>query len=146
MADLKIARLTENLTVSAQPGREDFAALAARGVKTVINNRPDAEQPGQLSAVDGARLAAENRMDYRHIPVTLQNMSDGDVRAFAGAVSQAKGAVHAHCRSGVRSATLWAVSEVAAGRLDKASAKDAIEAAGYDATAVMAWLAAHPAS
>ncbi len=146
MADLKVSRLTGDLTVSAQPSPEDFVAFAARGVKTIVNNRPDGEQPGQLSAADGARLAAENAMDYRHIPVTLQTITGDDVRAFADAVSRSNGPVHAHCRSGVRSATLWALSEVVAGRLDRAQVKVALENAGYDAGPAMVWLAAHPAS
>ena len=145
MAEFKVANLTEKLTVSGQPGAPDFAALAAQGVTTIINNRPDGEQLGQISAAEGARLAAESGMGYRHIPITLQAITDADVSAFAGALTQATGPVHAHCRSGIRSATLWALSAVTTGTLGPAQAKSAIEAAGFDAGPAMTWLAARGA-
>lgn len=68
MAELKATPLSKALTVSPQPRAEDFAALARRGVRTVINNRPDGEEPGQLPAAEAAKLAAANGMGSRRFP------------------------------------------------------------------------------
>ncbi len=144
MAVLKVTRVSDRLTVSPQPGRDDFPSLAARGVKFVINNRPDGEEPGQLTAAEGAALAAESGMAYRPIPVRLPDIGVADIDAFSKALGGAIGPVHAHCRSGVRSVTLWALSEVRAGRLAAEDVRSAIEAIGFDPKPAVAWLAAHP--
>lgn len=144
MAELKVTRVSDRLTVSPQPGPDDFPSFAARGVKLVISNRPDGEEPGQLTATEAERLAAENGMAYRHIPVRLPDLSVADIDAFSEALRGATGPVHAHCRSGVRAATLWALSEVVAGRLAGLDVRSAIEAIGFDPNPAVAWLAAHP--
>ena len=144
MAVLKVTRVTDRLTVSPQPEPEDFPAFAARGVQLVINNRPDGEEPGQLSAEEGGELASKAGMGYRHIPVRLPELGIAEVEAFSEALGSTDGPVHAHCRSGVRSATLWALSEVMAGRLVASKVGTTIEAIGFDPKPALAWLAAHP--
>lgn len=146
MAALKVVDVSDRLTVSPQPAPGDFPLLAARGVRRIINNRPDGEEPGQLSAADASRLAAANGMDYRHIPVRLPEFGEPDIHAQEAAVAEADGPVHAHCRSGVRSITLWALGEVMAGRLPARDVQHTIERAGFDPRPAVSWLAAHPAA
>jgi uncharacterized protein (TIGR01244 family) len=143
LAELKMSSVVPGLTVSAQLRPEDFPLLAARGVTLVINNRPDGEEPGQLTAAQGAELARGNGMEYRHLPVVLPNISETDIRAFAHSMATATGPVHGHCRSGLRSVTLWALGEVTAGRLTPEQAQHAVSAAGFDPKTTTAWLAAH---
>lgn len=137
---MKTTRLTDALTISPQPAPEDFPALAAQGVRMVVNNRPDDEEPGQLSAAEAAHIAAANGMAYRHIPVTLADLSTGDVTQFEQALHEADGPVHAHCRTGVRSATLYVLGEVLAGRMTRAQAQDFGPEHGLDLKAGLAWL------
>ena len=143
MADLKMSRISSSLTVSPQLRPEDFPILAARGVRMVVNNRHDGEEPVQLTAAQAADLATANGMEYRHIPITLPAVSESDVQRFAEVLAGANGPVHAHCRSGLRSVTLWAIGEAAAGRLTTEQVKRAIEAAGYDAKSALTWLSGH---
>jgi sulfide:quinone oxidoreductase len=110
----------------------DFPELAARGVKMIINNRPDNEEDGQLSSAEAAALAKENGMQYVYIPMTYASLSRGDVERFREATTQADGAVLAHCRSGARSSLLWALSQVAAGRMSAEEALAATKEAGYN--------------
>jgi uncharacterized protein (TIGR01244 family) len=145
MPGLKTTRITQALTVSPQLQAKDFAALAGHGVRTIINNRPDGEEPGQLPAAEAARLAAENGMKYRHIPVTLATLSADSVRLFAETLTDAKGPVHAHCRSGQRSAIRWALGEIMAGRLTRDEAQARVGAGGYDLKPGFAWLDRHQA-
>ncbi len=145
MAELKVSSVVPGLTVSAQLRPEDFPLLASRGAAMVINNRPDGEEPRQLTAAQGAELAGRNGMEYRHLPVVLPEISENDIRDFAGAVAAATGPVHAHCRSGLRSVTLWALGQVTSERLTPEQAQQAVSGAGYDPKATMNWLAGHGA-
>jgi uncharacterized protein (TIGR01244 family) len=139
----KIQDVPFELSVSPQLEPADFPVLAARGVRLIINNRPDGEAEGQLPATQAARLARENGMAYRHIPVTFASLSEDDVNEFAQAASRAGGPVHAHCRSGHRSATLWALAGVLSGRCTPSEAFTKLEALGFDPKPGHAWLDGH---
>ena len=51
------AELAPGLSVAGKLDRADIDALAAAGVRTIVNNRPDDEDPGQLPAAEARRLA-----------------------------------------------------------------------------------------
>ena len=55
---MHIRPLDEALSASPQIALEDLPAIAAQGFRSVISNRPDGEEPGQLSA-EALRQAAE---------------------------------------------------------------------------------------
>jgi uncharacterized protein (TIGR01244 family) len=137
---MKATKLTDRVMVAPQIAAADFPALAAAGVRTVINNRPDGEDPGQLSSAEAARLAAEAGVAYRHIPVTAATLSDEAVAAFRQEVEAAPGKVLAYCRSGTRSMTLWALGEILTGELTRDEAIAMGRANGYDLAAGLAWL------
>ncbi|WP_159013757.1 TIGR01244 family sulfur transferase [Acidisoma sp. S159] len=143
---MKIQDVAAGFTVSPQLGPADFPVLAARGIRLVINNRPDGEAEGQLPAKQAAQLAEENGMAYRHIPITFASLSADDVSAFAGAVAGAVGPVHAHCRSGQRSATLWALHAVTSGDLPREEASAKLLALGFDPNPALTWLDRQPSA
>lgn len=132
--------LGAGLTISGQLEAGDIADLAAAGVRCIVNTRPDGEKPGQLPATEAARLAAARGIDYRHIPVTMQTLSADAIRAFGQAVGKAGGAVHAHCGSGLRAATLWGLDAVMTGRLSRENARRQVAEAGFDLTPGLTWL------
>jgi len=140
---MNVTPLTDALTISPQLATEDFATLAARGVRMMVNNRPDGEESGQLPAAEAARIAAAHGMAYRHIPVTLAALSENDVAQFERALHEADGPVHAHCKTGVRSATLYVLGEVLAGRMTREQAREYGPAHGLDLKAALAWLDRH---
>lgn len=137
---MKPIALRDGLAAAAQPSADDFATLAASGVTTVINNRPDGEEPGQLSAADGARLAREHGMTYHHLPVTGATLTRDAVERFGALVAGADGPVLAHCRSGTRSTLLFVIGEVLAGRMQAADVVPFGEARGLDLRAALDWL------
>ena len=49
--------LSPGLSVAGRLDRADIEALAQAGVRTIVNNRPDGEDPGQLPAAEARRLA-----------------------------------------------------------------------------------------
>lgn len=103
--------LAPGLSAAGRLDAADIDALAQAGVRTIINNRPDGEDPGQLSAADARRLAETHGIAYHHIPVTAASLSRADVDAFAAALDSAQPIV-AHCRSGTRSTLLWALTRL----------------------------------
>ena len=107
--------LAPGVSVAGKLDRADIAALAAAGVRTIVNNRPDGEDPGQLPAAEAQRLAEAHGIAYHHIPVTAATLSRADVDAFAAVLHDAPAPVVAHCRSGTRSALLWALTRMREG-------------------------------
>lgn len=107
---LSVTQHTPDFCTAGQLAPEDMSALAAHGIRTVINNRPDGEGgPSQPSsdAIAAAALAAG--MDYHYIPVISGQVTQVQVAAMAATVSAAKTPVLAFCRSGARSTNLWAM-------------------------------------
>src|SRR5579864_7492552 len=110
-----LAQLAPGLSATGKLDEPDIEALAAAGVKTIINNRPDGEDPGQLAAAEARRLAAAHGIAYHHIPVTAASLSRADVDAFAAVLASAPQPIVAHCRSGTRSTLLWALTRLREG-------------------------------
>ena len=110
-----LAELAPGLSAAGALGPSDIDALAASGVRTIVNNRPDDEDPGQLPAAEARRLAEAHGIAYHHIPVTAASLSRADVEAFAAVLGTAPQPVVAHCRSGTRSTLLWALARMREG-------------------------------
>lgn len=107
--------LAPGMSVAGRLDRADINALAEAGVRTIINNRPDGEDPGQLPAAEARRTAEAHGIAYHHIPITAATLSRADVDAFAAVLRDAAAPVVAHCRSGTRSALLWALTRMREG-------------------------------
>jgi sulfide:quinone oxidoreductase len=111
----QLVTLAPGLSVTSRLDRHDIEALDHAGVRTIINNRPDGEDPGQLPAAEARRLAEALGIAYHHIPITAATLSRADVDAFAATLRDAPAPVVAHCRSGTRSTLLWALSRMREG-------------------------------
>jgi uncharacterized protein (TIGR01244 family) len=111
----QLAELAPGVSAAPALSRDDIEALAAQGVKTIVNNRPDGEDPGQLPAAEAQALAAALGIEYHHIPVLAATLSAADVEAFAQVLAQAPQPLVAHCRSGTRTSLLWALVRLRAG-------------------------------
>jgi uncharacterized protein (TIGR01244 family) len=127
-------QLDEKTLVSAQIRPEDVAAFHAQGVRTIINNRPDGEEPDQPLAADIERAAHDAGMTYRFIPI-VRGMGPADVEAMSEAIDQCEGKVLAYCRSGTRSALAWAVASARSG-VPRAEIERKADAAGVDISLV----------
>jgi uncharacterized protein (TIGR01244 family) len=114
--------------VSAQICPEEVAALP-EGIKTIVNNRPDGEEPGQPISAEIEAAAQAARLDYRHIPIA-GGFTEADVDRMADALA-GEGKVFAFCKSGTRSAFLWALAEARRGA-DGGELIAKAAAAGYD--------------
>ena len=104
--------LSRAVSVGRAPAREDVAALAGAGFRSLINNRPDGEN-STMTSLETAAVASDLGLAYAHIPVDGRNPLEKNVRAFAEALEALPQPVYAFCRSGGRSAALWALASVA---------------------------------
>jgi sulfide:quinone oxidoreductase len=129
--------LTDDISVSAFVPPKKLPELAPK-FRTIINNRPDNEEPGQPSSAEIEAEARRLGIDYIHIPVTPGQIDDEKIAAFGSAISTKNGPVLAFCRSGQRSVTLWALSQ--AGKRSVDQILRAATDAGYDLSALRAKL------
>lgn len=132
---LTARRLTDHLAVAPQLDAVDFQAAKQAGFKTIINNRPDGEDPGQLPAAEAAAIAAQFGLVYIHQPVTTPSLNGVSAQAFADALAEAPGPVLAHCRSGTRCTILWSLAEAKAGERPVDEILRIAGDAGYDIAA-----------
>jgi uncharacterized protein (TIGR01244 family) len=139
----KVTKVNETLSVSTQPDLADFETFAKQGYVALINNRPDGEEASQPDSAAEQAAAQAAGLEYRHIPVTGANLTIDDVRAFQAALAAAPGPVLAHCKSGTRSLTLYAIGEALDGRLPVADVRSFGAALGFDLRGAEAWLARH---
>ncbi len=107
--------LAPGLTAAGALSAADIEALAASGVKTIVNNRPDGEDPGQLPAADARQLCATHGIAYHHSPFVGATLTRTDIDAFDAVLKSTPQPVVAHCRSGTRSTMIWALTRMRQG-------------------------------
>ena len=111
MSDLPLRALAPDFCVAPQLTPESMAEAARAGFKSVINNRPDFEHgPDQptSAAIEAAARAAG--LQYHHQPVDGAFQSPEQIAAFGRLISQLPRPTLAFCRSGNRSARLFAAA------------------------------------
>lgn len=126
--------ITPTFAAAPAPDAALFAAAAAAGFALVINNRPDGEDPTQLSSAQAQALCAQHGLAYLHIPVSgMPGLVQG--RQMRAALDAATGPVLAFCRSGTRSTAAFALAQALAGADIEATLASA-RAAGYELSAL----------
>lgn len=138
---MTLMRITDRFYITGQIMPADMPALAAQGFVAVINNRPDNEAPDQPGHEMNAAAAAAAGLGYLYLPVTAAMMDGAVADRFRLAVDALPGPVLAHCRSGMRSFTLWAIAEVLAGKMTAQEVSALALGRGCDASDALNWLA-----
>jgi uncharacterized protein (TIGR01244 family) len=128
-------RVTDEISVAPQIAVADVAAAARQGFKTIINNRPDGEEPGQPANAEIEAAARAAGLAYAHIPVVGRPTPD-QVETERAFLADAPTPVLAFCRSGTRSIVTWSIGEALAGA-DRGELSGLGRAAGYDLSGVL---------
>ena len=137
---MNVKQLTPDLFVCGQLRPADMPVLAENGVKSIIINRPTGEGPGQPGHDDITQAASAASIEVRYIPVKPGQITPGHVEAFDKALEELPSPTVAFCKTGMRAASLWALSQAG-----KQSADDIMNAAGdcgYDLSKLEAYLRA----
>ncbi len=128
---VKIIQLEPDIAVAPQLVEADFAEIAARGIRSVVNNRPDGEAPDQLANAQAEAAARRHGLQFRYQPVSSINAADGDaVDGFARLMEQLPAPILFYCRTGTRCATMW--TQAVAPRLGVDEALAVAHRAGFD--------------
>ena len=124
-------QLFDNIFVAGQINTSDFPAMVEAGVKVIINNRPDNEEPGQFSSTDAEQLAKEHGIAYHYLPMANgQPLPENLVNDFKAIVNSTNDPILTHCRSGMRSSFLWALGQIEDGKVGVDQAIDCAQSAG----------------
>lgn len=103
------------LHVTAQLQPEDMPAVAAAGIRSVINNRPDREGgSGQPTSAQLEAAAQQAGLAYLYLPVPPAGHTPEQARSMVKAVEALPQPVVAFCRTGRRSAALYLMGKGAA--------------------------------
>ena len=108
---MDVRKLTDDLSVSPQIAVSDVSALAAQGYRSIICSRPDGEGADQPLFDEIARAAQVAGIASRYLPVESGKVDDATAQAFGALLQELPKPVLAYCRSGMRSTTLWALSQ-----------------------------------
>ena len=129
----RTSKLADDVSVSSFVTPDEMRGIA-KHFRTIINNRPDGEEAAQASSAELEAAARQLGLTYLHIPVTPGDLRDEQIAAFRRALDEAPGATLAFCRTGTRSASLWALSQ--AGRRPTSDILAAAATAGFDLSAL----------
>ena len=108
---MDIKTLTANLSISPQILPSEMQAVAEAGFKAIICNRPDGEGADQPSFKEVAAAAQQFGLEAQYLPAESGKVRDEDGKAFGQLLNTLPGPVLAYCRTGMRSTTMWALSQ-----------------------------------
>lgn len=131
---MDVRTLDTDLAAAPQIAPDDLKQIAADGYRSVISNRPDGEAPDQPAAAEVRAAAEAAGLLFAHIPVVGGALTDADVDAFRRALDTLPGPILGFCRTGTRTATLWALARAA--DTDPDALITTAKAAGYDLSAL----------
>ncbi len=128
----EIVRLDDTVFVAGQISPSDIADIAAHGIKLIVNNRPDGEDPvSQPAAAELEREAARHGVRFVNIQFPTSQIAPDHTVRLAEILKTEQEPMLIFCRTGTRSTMLWAAAQIALGK----SLPDVIEKAvqaGYD--------------
>ncbi len=127
-------QIHKNFSVSEQVTLDEISSLAADGVKVLICNRPDGEEPNQITCAEIKAAAEANGINFVHIPVPGRIIPEESLKEFINVIDSSKDKIHAYCRTGTRSSIFWGLSHARTNSTDEVLAK--AQALGINLTPV----------
>lgn len=108
---MDIRTLTGDLSVAPQIFTSELSAIHEAGYRSIICNRPDGEGTDQPGHLEIERIARGLGLETRYLPAESGKVTDAQATAFGVLMAELPKPVLAYCRTGMRSTTLWALSE-----------------------------------
>jgi uncharacterized protein (TIGR01244 family) len=135
MSDFR--HVTDEFSTAPQISVADVAEAARQGFKTIINNRPDGEDPSQPASAEIEAAARAAGLAYAYVPVR-GGPGPAEVEAVKAAFDSSEGPVLAFCRSGTRSIVTWSIGQATSGAMSRGELTALGRQAGYDLSGVLA--------
>ena len=108
---MDIKTLTSTLSISPQVLVSEIQAVAQAGFKAIVCNRPDGEGPDQPTFKEIEQAATQCGLQAVYLPAEVGKVRDEDGQVFGELLHTLPAPVLAYCRTGMRSTTLWALSQ-----------------------------------
>lgn len=128
--------INNQVSVSDQIQESDLQELANNGVDILLCNRPDGESADQPSLAELASAAKDLGLDVQEISFKSGEMNAGHVDLFKAVLSTGR-KLHAFCRTGNRSLSLYTAAALSAGA-EPAELQRIASATGFDMSTVIA--------
>ncbi len=138
---MEIRHLAPGLAVSEQISPNQMTELKHAGFRSIICNRPDGEGADQPLFAEISRAAQELDIEAHYLPAESGKVSDAQAVAFGQLLAELPKPVLAYCRTGMRSTTMWALSQSSQQPLPQIV--DAAKKAGFDMKGVVRRIANH---
>lgn len=132
---MELKTLTPELAVAAQIHASDLQEIANAGFRTIICNRPDGEGNDQPVFAELEASARGLGIVLHYLPAESGKVTDEQGRQFAALIDASPKPVLAFCRTGMRSTTMWALSQ--SGKLPLPEIIERAARAGYDLKGVV---------
>lgn len=132
---MNVKPLTSELSVTSQIVALDLKTASEAGFKTIICNRPDGESADQPNFDEIDRAAALQGLQCWYLPAESGKVTDEQGEAFGALMDKVPKPVLAFCRTGMRSTTMWALSQ--ASKLPLSEIIERSSAAGFDLKGVV---------
>lgn len=129
--DSKRIEVTDTFSVSAQISVNDIPELAKAGIRSLLCSRPDGEASDQPTITEITEAAEQAGMQVAHVPVISGVFTAASIDDFGDALNALVSPVHAFCRTGTRSITLWSLYQRTLGTPDDELLERARDC-GYD--------------
>lgn len=114
---MKIHPLAPGLSVSDQIMPDQVAMIKQAGFRAIICNRPDGEGGDQPLFAEIERAAQALGIESHYLPAEPGKITDQQGVAFGELLATLPKPVLAFCRTGMRSTTMWAMSQAGRERL-----------------------------
>ena len=108
-----IRYIDSDYAVAGQLAPEHMKQLADAGFRSVINNRPDGEDPAQTPAEAMKRAAEAAGLQYVHVPVGAAHPAAEAAVVLKREPARLPRPILAYCRSGARSETVYTIAKTA---------------------------------
>ncbi|QBZ90329.1 TIGR01244 family phosphatase [Pseudomonas viciae] len=132
---MDIRHLAPGLSVSEQIFPNQLNELKNAGFRAIICNRPDGEGSDQPLFAEIKRVAQAMGIEAHYLPAESGKVTDEQGVAFAKLLETVPKPILAYCRSGMRSTTMWALSQ--AGHQPLPQIVDTAKKAGFDMKGVI---------
>ena len=134
---MDIRPLSAELSVSPQIVVTDMDAIAGAGFRSIICNRPDGEGADQPGYTEIERSGNERGLQIRYLPAESGKVTDEQGAAFGELMAELPKPVLAFCRTGMRSTTMWALTQAASVPLPLPQIMERSSKAGFDLKALI---------
>ena len=132
---MKIYKVNDQFSFSAQLEERDLETLADSGVQVIVCNRPDGESADQPTFSELAKAAEKSGMQAELIDFNTGQMQQEHIDRFRPFLA-GDNRIHAYCRTGNRSFNLYAATAAAMG-VERGELLAQAKQAGIDISATL---------